>query len=92
MESLNPDLAHTVYQSVCKRIKVTFTGTAFVDDSALGIILTYQWNDALSPAANQSAEVSHFMRQLRRLAQHWERLLFSTGGQLTLTHKNLTGA
>jgi hypothetical protein len=58
VESLDQYIANTIYQSICQRISVTYTGTAFVDDSSLGILSKYDWNHEFSPAANQSNKIT----------------------------------
>jgi hypothetical protein len=59
-----------------------FFGEAFVDDSGLGTNLP---PNALE-ADTETVEEEHIVltRRLQRLAQEWERLLFSTGGALNL--------
>jgi hypothetical protein len=33
---------------------------------------------------NRQLEIAHVVRQLTKLAQHWERLLYSTGGAINM--------
>jgi hypothetical protein len=55
-----------------------------VDDSSLSVTSTYQVNPATSTQENIQAEAQHIVHRLKTLAQHWEKLLFSTGGALNL--------
>jgi hypothetical protein len=66
---------------------VNSNGTAFVDDSFLGVTSTYRWDPALTSVENHNEEIAQIMGQLRHLAQHWECLLFSTGGAI-ITQKS----
>jgi hypothetical protein len=59
---------------------VSLTGSSFVDDTSLGITSTYVWDSTISDQANLLLQSSIVLQDLRRLAQHWERLLFTTGG------------
>jgi hypothetical protein len=63
---------------------VSLTGSSFVDDTSLGITSTYVWDSTISDQANLLLQSSIVLQDLRRLAQHWERLLFTTGGALNL--------
>jgi hypothetical protein len=60
------------------------TGITFVDDSSLGVTSTYAPPSTLSATEQVRAEASHTIQLLSNLAQHWERLLFSTGGAINL--------
>jgi hypothetical protein len=80
VESLDPTIGRAFYRSVCRRLWVDSTGSAFIDDSSLGVTFNYIYDSALSIEHNASLEVESLMEKIRVLAQHWERLLFSTGG------------
>jgi hypothetical protein len=82
VESLDPTIGHSIFTSVSGCIRVNSTGTAFVDDSSLGVTSTYQWDPNLTSVENQNEEIRRVMGRFRKLAQHWERLLFSTGGAI----------
>ncbi|MFN9983586.1 MAG: hypothetical protein ACK53Y_26915, partial [bacterium] len=60
-------------------------GASFVDDSSLGVTSDYKYDPTLTEAANRAQEVTYVVTQLKTLAQHWERLLYSTGGAITMT-------
>ncbi len=77
--SMDPSLAHAAYQSICRSIQVRSTGTA-----SLSVSSTYTWNNQLSTTENSRREVSQVVEHLGSLAQHWERLLFSTGGAINM--------
>ena len=64
----------------------TVTGLSFVDDTGLGVTS----NSASTSEPNSNAEdFVQVVQKLQTLAQHWERLLFTTGGALNLTKKLL---
>ncbi len=63
-----------MYISACRYILIKITGVSFVDDTGLGITLTYNWNDNLTEAENKREDLLHTLNSLQTLAQHWERL------------------
>jgi hypothetical protein len=71
--------------SVDQSIHSSCTGDAFVDDSYLGASSTH------SPDQNELFSTSQKLHQksavgnLQRLSQHWEKLLFSTGGAINFS-------
>jgi hypothetical protein len=79
-----PDNIKSNIHLVSRHFRVTSTGPAVVDDSALGVTLEYKYNQSISLAENAHLEVTHVMGKLYALAQHWEHLLFSTGGDINL--------
>ncbi len=44
----------------------------------------YKYDPELSADQNRQEETRHMVQKLGRLGQHWERLLFTTGGALNL--------
>jgi hypothetical protein len=62
-------------------------GSAFVDDTSLGVTFTYPSPPDLSLSQVTEANNSHMIQQLQALAQHWERLLYTTGGAINLQKK-----
>ena len=58
------------------------TGVSFVDDSSLNVTSEYIYDQTLTDEANRWLETEHLVSQLTTLGQHWERLLFSTGGAI----------
>jgi len=48
VESLDPTIGWAVYRLVCLRLQVDSTGSAFVDDSSLGVTSDYKYDSALS--------------------------------------------
>jgi len=53
-----------------------------VDDSSLSVTSDYIYDPTITDAVNQWKEVAHLVQQLSDLGQHWERLLFTTGGTI----------
>ena len=84
VESLDPTIGHSIFTLVSGRIRVNSTGTAFIVDSSLGVTSTYQWDPNLISVENHNEEIRQIMGRLRKLAQQWERLLFSTGGAINM--------
>jgi hypothetical protein len=72
---------------------VNYVGEAFVDDTGLGTNETdsfhHDEDETVSHDSNYSSspgrdKIPNVITNLKRLAQEWERLLFSTGGALNL--------
>jgi hypothetical protein len=84
ISSLDPSITSAQYISVCKSIIVNMTGISFVDDTGLGVASTYIWDTNLSTEENYREEIRHVVQKIHLLAQHWEKLLFSTGGSINL--------
>jgi hypothetical protein len=72
--SLPEQTPNITLMSVAKTNRISFVGEAFVDDTGLG-------------TNNFTSENNHkdLILDLQRLAQTWEKLLFSTGGALNLS-------
>jgi hypothetical protein len=69
--------------STCEVVVCTL-GIAFVDDSSLYITSKYQHDVDLDMAQNMPIENKESIQSLNTTAQHWERLLFSTGGTINM--------
>jgi hypothetical protein len=82
VQSLDPSITAAKFVSVCKDIIVELTGVSFVDDSSLCVTTEYEDGPALSTAENKVKEVQHLIQRLTALSQHWEKLLFTTGGAI----------
>ncbi len=80
MDSMDPFIKASTLISVCNQVTVQSIGVAFVDDSSLGVTMEYSSNDDLIPQENETLEIQHLSTKIGHLAQHWECLLFSTGG------------
>jgi hypothetical protein len=84
VESFDPTLPKARYISACHSVLVDITDASFVDDNGLGVISTFQRDAIKSLEENQKQENIHNILGLKQLAQHWERLLFTTVGALNL--------
>jgi len=84
VESIDPMISSMKFLSACLSVTVEVFGASFVDDSSLGVTSDYQYDPLLSESANREHEISHVVTQLGVLAQHWERLLYSTGGAINM--------
>jgi hypothetical protein len=61
---------------------VEITGVSFVDDSSLSVTSDYEVDNNLSLEDNKILEMRHLVQRLSALSQHWEKLLFTTGGAI----------
>jgi hypothetical protein len=82
VQSLDPTINVAKFESACKDIIVEITGVSFVDDSSLSVTSDYIWDPNLTDIVHQLKEVEHLVARLAALSQHWERLLFTTGGAI----------
>jgi len=82
VQSLDPTITAAKFISVCKEIIVEITGVSFVDDSSLSVTTEYEQDPNLSIDDNRKHETILLVQQLAALGQHWERLLFTTGGAI----------
>jgi hypothetical protein len=80
--SLDPSITAAKFFSACKRILVEITGVSFVDDSSLSATSDFVADPNQTTLENFRAEVQHLVTKLTSLSQHWERLLFTTGGAI----------
>lgn len=84
VDSFDPSLSTAIFTSANSQLSVATLGVAFVDDSSLRATSSYQENQNLSYEENQQLEELHTVEKLEKLAQHWERLLFTTGGAINM--------
>jgi hypothetical protein len=85
VESIDLTISSMKFLSACRNVMVEVFGASFVDDSSLGVTSDYEYDPTLTEAANRAQEVTYVVTQLKTLAQHWERLLYSTGGAINMT-------
>jgi hypothetical protein len=72
------------YISARRSVIVKITGVSFVDDTGLGVSSDYQWDETETAEENNYQEIVAVVHPLATLAQHWGRLLFTTGGSINL--------
>jgi hypothetical protein len=89
VEFIDPSISAMKFLSACRSVLVEVMGASFVDDSSLGATLEYVHDPDLSHWVNRDRKVNHMVSRLTFLAQHWERLLFSTGGAINMQKKSL---
>jgi hypothetical protein len=82
--SFDPNLAMAIFTSVTMEVVVRTLGTAFVDDSSLSVTFTYEHDNDLDTVKKAFIENSEIIQSLTSIAQHWERLLFTTGGAINM--------
>ncbi len=84
VETLDPTVTAIRFVSACTEIITKITGVSFIDDTGLGATSEYEETPQLSEQENQDAEIRHVVGKLQVLFQHWEKLLFTTGGVINL--------
>jgi hypothetical protein len=77
-------ISTATFYSACQSIITELLGISFVDDTSLLVTSDYVQNPNLLPHINRGLETDHLIQRLTHLSQHWERLLFSTGGAINL--------
>jgi hypothetical protein len=82
VNSLDPMISAAKFYSACKSILIEITGVSFVDDTSLSATSDYVYDPAFTHETNRCLEVEHLLERLAKLSQHWERLLFTTGGTI----------
>jgi hypothetical protein len=80
--SLDPIVTAAKFVSAYKSIMVEITGVSFVDDSSLSVTSDFVPDTTKAEAENFRTEIDHLVTKLTALSQHWERLLFTTGGAI----------
>jgi hypothetical protein len=80
----DPELSTSLFTSACTGIAVQTHGTAFVDDSSISVTSTYHRDLKLTLAQNNDIDNDTATKFLIAVAQHWEKLLFSTGGAINM--------
>ena len=84
VDSIDPQLNTATFTSSNQGWVVNTIGTAFVDDASLSVTSSFQRNSIDTIGTNDSADNAETIQALAALAQHWERLLFSTGGAINM--------
>lgn len=84
ISSINPDINGAAFYSICREVMVNLFGASFVDDTGLAVTSDYHVDPVLTMEENRVQSISHTVKKLQHLGQHWERLLFSTGGAINL--------
>ncbi len=84
VNSLSPSTPVTKLSSVDSSIISSDIGEAFVDDSFLGVTSDYNYDTTKTPQQNSQLFAHSAITGLGTLAQQWERLLFATGGAISL--------
>jgi len=80
--SIEPNITALTFTSICWSICKSLFGYSFVDNTGRGV--TSAPNPELTPTDNEKASILHTVQQLQKSSQHWERLLFTTGGAINI--------
>jgi hypothetical protein len=80
VDSLRADTPRYAAISCDKSHNTNTAGSSFVDDTGLATTNTRKSEEPL-PGLD-SSEITEATNRLQLLAQHWEKLLFSTGGAI----------
>ena len=84
MEAFNPELKGMTFSSLCKTICTQRFGDAFVDDTKFGVTGEQRDNDTEPTEEFTQAQVRQVLSDLTELSQHYEKLLFTSGGALNI--------
>jgi hypothetical protein len=79
---MDPSITAAKFYSVCISTLIEVTCVSFVDDTSLSATSDFEYDSNLSEKENYVSETEHIVGKPSRLAQHWERLLFTTGGAI----------
>jgi len=82
VKSLDPKISAAKFVSICRNIIIEIIGASFVDDSSLCVTSEYIYDPNLTEDTNRNRETNHLVSRLAQLSQHWEQLLFTTGGAI----------
>ena len=82
--SIDTTLRALLFISACCNLAVSRIGDAFVDDSHLGVTSAHEDDPAFTLEENIRLHELRVTEDLGKLAQHYERLLWSTGGALNI--------
>ena len=84
MEAFDSTMRGMTFSSPCRTITSTRYGDAFVDDTKFGV--TTEQPPGQSDLSDESiqAQAQQVLRDLTRISQHYEKLLFGSGGALNI--------
>mmetsp|Transcript_21350 Transcript_21350/g.30549 ORF Transcript_21350/g.30549 Transcript_21350/m.30549 type:complete len:1538 (+) Transcript_21350:1841-6454(+) len=83
-DSIDPSLRVLLFISACAALLASRPRDAFVDDSHVGVTSSHEDVPDLSMENNLRLHELQVLEDLTKLAQHYERLLWSTGGALNI--------
>lgn len=84
LDSVDPALRALLFISACATLTASRVGDAFVDDSHVGATSSYLDDPYLNMEDNTRLHELQVVQDLTKLAQHYERLLWMTGGALNI--------
>ena len=84
IEAFDPTMKGMRFVSPCRTIRSERYGNAFVDDTKFGVTADLQDGYVEPTKDNIQDQVRQVIRDLTRLSQHYEKLLFTTGGALNI--------
>lgn len=90
LEAFDPELKGMTFSSPCRTIITHRYGDAFVDDTKFGVTGAQPKGDEEPTAEFTKAQVQQVILDLTKLSQHYEKLLYTSGGALIL--ENATGS
>jgi len=82
--SVNPNLERAVFSSICKKLTSKSTGVSFIDDSGLAYTSTFKNDSGDSFDESNSTERNLLVKKLKKLSQHWKRLLYTLLEELSI--------
>jgi hypothetical protein len=81
---MDPSISSAKFHLARHQIMIEIFGASFVHDTGLTAASTYIDDPTISPEENRLAHVHDTVIKLIALAQHWEKLLFFSGGTINL--------
>ena len=83
MEAFDPTMKAMTFTSPCRTIRTERYGDAFVDDTKFGITADLHLGQVPTEDST-TLQVTYVLQELTRLSQHYEKLLYASGGALNI--------
>ena len=84
MEAFDSQMKRMSFQSPCQSISTMRYGDAFVDDTKFGVTAGQPEGYCEPTTADTLAQVEQVISDLTKLSQHYEKLLYTSGGALNI--------
>jgi len=84
MEAFDPDLKGMTFYSPCRTIQTARFGDAFVDDTKFGVAMEPGDGSLEITDVIVQNEIQQILTDLTKLSQHYEKLLYASGGALNI--------
>ena len=84
MEAFDPTMKGMVFKSPCSTIRTERFGDAFVDDTKFGVTADQEQGYVDTSKERTTRQAQQVLSDLTRLSQHYEKLLYTSGGALNI--------